>query len=161
VGTIAYMSPEQAVGRDLDARSDQFSFGLILYELACGKRAFARPSSAETMAAIIRDEPEALPADVPRPLVWIIERCLAKDPAQRYESTGDLYRELSTVRQHLSEITQTGVPSIPRPRARGRWVREAALVIAGVVLATGAGAYWRNLHPQAETVWSGVRLGGA
>ena len=65
LGTVAYMSPEQARGRELDARSDQFSFGLILYEMAAGKRAFARETSAETMAAIIRDEPEPLPASLP------------------------------------------------------------------------------------------------
>jgi serine/threonine protein kinase len=89
VGTVAYMSPEQARGQELDARSDQFSWGLILYELAGGKRAFDRPSAAETMAAIIRDEPEPLPASVPSPLCWTIERCLAKDAGLRYESTAD------------------------------------------------------------------------
>jgi hypothetical protein len=161
VGTVAYMSPEQAAGRDLDARSDQFSFGLVLYELACGKRAFDRPSSAETMAAIIRDEPDALPADVPRPLAWIIERCLAKDPVQRYDSTRDLYRELSTVRQHLSEITRTGVPSIARPPMWRRRVRDAALLLGGAVLGVLAATQWGSARRQPEAGWSGVHLGGA
>src|SRR5207247_7512992 len=81
VGTVSYMSPEQARGAEVDARSDQFSFGLIVYELAAGKRAFVRPSAAETMAAIIRDEAEPLPPSVPAPVRWVVERCLAKDPA--------------------------------------------------------------------------------
>jgi hypothetical protein len=161
VGTVAYMSPEQAAGRDLDARSDQFSFGLVLYELASGKRPFERPSSAETMAAIIRDEPEPLPPDVPRPLAWIIERCLAKDPAQRYDSTRDLYRELSTVRQHLSEITRVGVPSIAQPPVRRRWVRDAALLLGGAVLGVVAVMRWVGAPRQPEADWTGVRLGGA
>ena len=84
------MSPEQARGQEVDARSDQFSFGLILYELACSRRAFAGASAAETMSAIIRDEAEPLPASVPTPVRWVVERCLAKDPAERYDSTRDL-----------------------------------------------------------------------
>ena len=71
VGTIAYMSPEQARGEvDLTAQSDQFSLGLVLYELATGKRAFQRGSGAETMVAIIREDAEPLPASVPAPLRW-------------------------------------------------------------------------------------------
>src|ERR1017187_1802452 len=103
VGTVAYMSPEQARGRELDYRSDQFSFGLILYELAAGKRAFRRDRAAETMTAIIRDEAEPLPPTVPAPVRWTIERCLAKDPDQRYDSTRDLYRELRQTRDGLSQ----------------------------------------------------------
>src|SRR6185312_11356203 len=83
LGTVSYMSPEQARGEEVDARSDQFSFGLIIYEMATGKRAFVRGSAAETMAAIIRDEVEPLPSTVPAPLRWVVERCLAKDPAER------------------------------------------------------------------------------
>ena len=86
VGTVSYMSPEQARGQELGAASDQFSFGLIAYELASGKRAFDRPSAAETMTAIIREDAEPLPASVPQPFRWTVERCLAKDSASRYGS---------------------------------------------------------------------------
>jgi hypothetical protein len=161
VGTVAYMSPEQATGRNIDARSDQFTLGLILYELASGKRPFERPSSAETMAAIIRDEPEPLAADVPRPLAWIIERCLAKDPALRYDSTRDLYRELCTVRQHFSEITRA-LPGLSlRQPSRRRWVRDAALAVIGVAVGAVAVARWPHAPVAPDLAWSGVRLGGA
>ena len=96
IGTIAYMSPEQARGNaDLTPQSDQFSFGLVLYELASGKRAFQRASAAEIMTGIIREDAEPLPATTPPQFRWIVERLLAKEPeADRYDSTRDLYREL-------------------------------------------------------------------
>ena len=104
VGTVAYMSPEQARGDStLGPQSDQFSFGIVLFELITHKRPFQRETAAETMAAIIREEPPALPQNAPVPLRWIIERLLAKDPGERYDSTGDLYRELRQVRERLSE----------------------------------------------------------
>jgi serine/threonine protein kinase len=106
VGTAAYMSPEQARGRpDLTPQSDQFSLGVVLYELAAGKQPFRRESRAETMAAIIREEPEPLPTAVHPPLRWVIERLLAKDPAERYDSTRDLYRELRQVRERYSQAS--------------------------------------------------------
>jgi serine/threonine protein kinase len=106
VGAIAYMSPEQARGATtLTQQSDQFSFGLVLYEMCCGKRAFVRRSSAETMTAIIREDPEPLPASAPAPLRWIIDRLLAKEPADRYDTTRDLYRELRRLRDHYTEST--------------------------------------------------------
>jgi serine/threonine protein kinase len=105
-GTIAYMSPEQAgANTELTQQSDQFSLGLVLYELATGRRAFPRDSAAEIMTAIIREDAEPLPATVAAPLRWIIERLLAKDPTDRYDSTRDLYRELRQVRERLSEST--------------------------------------------------------
>jgi predicted ATPase len=106
MGTIAYMSPEQASGSRLDIRSDQFSFGLVLYEMVTGKRAFQRSTAAETLVAILRERAEpirALNPDVPAPLCWAIERCLAKEPDQRYVSTRDLARELATIRDRFSE----------------------------------------------------------
>ena len=104
VGTIYYMSPEQARGQpDLSAQSDQFSFGLVLYELASGRRAFQRGSAPETLTAIIHEDPEPLMAPIPAPLRWTIERLLAKTPEGRYDSTRDLFRELRHTRDSLSE----------------------------------------------------------
>ncbi len=112
LGTVGYMSPEQSSGRPLDFRSDQFSLGSVLYEMATGKQAFQKETAAETLVAIIREEPESigsLNARVPAPLCWIVERCLAKDPDERYASTRDLARDLSAVRERLLEA-----PSEPR-----------------------------------------------
>ncbi len=107
VGTVGYMSPEQATGEELDFRSDQFSFGSVLYEMATGTPAFRKKTHAETMAAILRDEPERLGAktlQAPAPFIWIVERCLAKDPKQRYASTRDLARDLAAVRDRLADV---------------------------------------------------------
>ncbi|HEY7573638.1 MAG TPA: serine/threonine-protein kinase, partial [Thermoanaerobaculia bacterium] len=107
MGTVGYMSPEQASGRPVDFRSDQFSLGSILYELATGQRAFRRDTSAETLAAIIREEPRPIAAQnagIPAPFRWIVERCLSKEPDGRYASTRDLARDLAMVREHLSEL---------------------------------------------------------
>jgi predicted ATPase len=107
VGTVGYMSPEQAIGEDLDFRSDQFSFGSVLYEMATGTPAFRKKTHAETMAAILRDEPERLGAktlQAPAPFIWIVERCLAKDLKQRYASTRDLARDLAAVRDRLADV---------------------------------------------------------
>ncbi|MCI0415196.1 serine/threonine protein kinase, partial [bacterium] len=102
LGTIAYMSPEQAGAKPLDFRSDQFSFGSILYEMIAGKRAFSGKTAVETMSVIIQTEPE--PIQCPPAFRWIIERCLAKDREERYESTRDLARDLKSIRDHFSEI---------------------------------------------------------
>jgi len=107
LGTVGYMSPEQASGRPVDFRSDQFSFGSVLYEMATGKRAFQRDTPPETLVAIIREEPEAIVSSnpqVPPPLCWIVERCLAKDPEERYASTRDLARDLATLRDRLMDV---------------------------------------------------------
>src|ERR1022692_2628681 len=136
MGTIGYMSPEQASGGDLDFRSDQFSLGSVLYEMVTGARAFQKNTYAETMAAILRDEPERLAArmlQAPAPFVWIVERCLAKDPKQRYASTRDLARDLAAVRDrladapaHHSEPRPSNLP-VPRTAFIGREPEAAAL----------------------------------
>ena len=116
MGTVGYMSPEQATGGELDFRSDQFSFGSVLYEMVTGFAAFRKKTHAETMAAILRDEPERLGARVlqaPAPFIWIVERCLAKDPKQRYASTRDLARDLAAVRDRLADAPAR--ESEPRP----------------------------------------------
>ena len=121
LGTAGYMSPEQARGRPVDHRSDQFTLGTILYEMATGRQPFRRETPAQTIAAIIDDTPEPLhllcPA-LPSPVRWLIERCLAKEPGERYASTLDLARELRSLREHLPEVASTGSsPPGWRPRA--------------------------------------------
>ena len=111
IGTVGYMSPEQASGAPTDSRSDQFSFGLVLYEMLTGQRAFNRPTAVETLSAIIREDPTPVGQfnpSVPAPVRWIVDRCLAKTPADRYGSTRDLARDLASARDHLSELTSSG-----------------------------------------------------
>ncbi len=140
MGTAGYMSPEQASGQTVDYRSDQFALGAILYEMATGKRAFQRKTGAETLVAIIREEPEPisqLAPKAPAPVRWIVERLLAKDPEERYASTRDLARELESVRDHLSETSLSGGLETAEPartRRRG-WLAPALLaLVIGAVL---------------------------
>src|SRR5262249_24131462 len=121
MGTVGYMSPEQASGKTLDFRSDQFSFGSILYELSTGKRAFQRKTTAKTLTAIIREEPEpvgAINPKAPAPLRWIVERCLAKEPEERFETTRDLARDLPSIRDHLSDAIVVSGEAQAAPTAR-------------------------------------------
>ena len=137
LGTASYMSPEQALGKQTDFRSDQFSFGLILHELDSGKRAFAKGSKVETMAAIVREEAPPMNEKAPPPLRWIVDRCLAKEPEQRYESTRDLFRELRDLRDHFSDAHTSAVLAPVAPKKRSRWKMPAALAAAlllGVIL---------------------------
>ncbi len=115
LGTVQYMSPEQASGGALDFRSDQFSFGLVLYEMVTGKRAFVRNTAAEVLVAIMREAAEPVGAqnpDAPAPLCWAIERCLAKEPEKRYAATRELARELAAIRERVAEK--------PAPRVEAR-----------------------------------------
>ena len=140
MGTAGYMSPEQASGQSVDYRSDQFSFGAILYEMATGKRAFQRKTGAETLVAIIREEPEPLSQAAPKapaPVRWIVERLLAKDPEERYASTKDLARDLKSLRDHLTETSVSGAlaPAEPtRTRRRGRLALATATLLVGAAL---------------------------
>ncbi len=123
MGTAGYMSPEQVRGEHVDHRADIFAFGVILYEMLSGKRAFHRPTPAETMTAILNDEPPEIEGKLPAPLKWTIERCLAKEPDQRYESTRDLYRELGNLRDHLSEAYPSlASTAVSARKSRRRWI---------------------------------------
>lgn len=159
LGTVPYMSPEQARGEEVDARSDQFSFGLIMYELAAGKRAFVRSSAAETMAAIIRDDAEPLPPSVPAPLRWVVERCLAKDPAERYDSTRDLYRELRLARERLPETSASPLVQPPVRRPMYLWGTAILAAIAIAAVSFGAARFLWRTPPPPE--WTGTMLGGS
>ncbi len=94
IGTIAYMSPEQASGKPLDARSDIFSFGVVLYEMLAGRRPFEGATPLETLQTIIHAAPLPLPMDVPAPLRDVVEKALEKDPAQRRQSMREMVVDL-------------------------------------------------------------------
>ncbi len=143
VGTAAYMSPEQARAQNIDYRSDQFSLGLILYEMLAGKQAFERPSAVQTMSAIVEDDPPAIDRALPSQLRWILQRCLAKEPEERYESTRDLARELSQLRDHFSEFTSTtgqlpAATASPGRRTKRGWPIAAAALAAALLTWIGA-----------------------
>jgi TolB-like protein/Flp pilus assembly protein TadD len=138
MGTVAYMSPEQVRGQLLDHRSDIFSFGAVLYEMLTGRMAFQRGTAAETMARIMRDEPEPLERvapNVPAPVRLIVERCLAKEPAERYDGTHDLARDLASSRLHLRESGIGVLAAAGVTKARSWWL--AALGGVAVVAAVG------------------------
>jgi serine/threonine protein kinase/Tol biopolymer transport system component len=142
MGTIGYMSPEQALAKPVDFRSDQFSLGSIVYEMATAKRAFSRGSAPETLTAIIRDEPEpiaSLAPLTPTPLRWIVERCLSKSPEDRYASTRDLARDLSTLKDRLSEATSSGTLSsaVAAPVRRASKALRASPWVLALLLALG------------------------
>jgi serine/threonine protein kinase len=150
VGTAGYMSPEQARGEPVDFRSDQFSFGSVVYEMATGRRAFRGNTRIDTLAAVLNAEPEPItrfaPA-VPAPLRWAVERCHGKVATDRYQSTRDLARELRAIRDHLSEVSSGG--SMPEePPARKRRLR--LLAIGAAALAAGAGLWALMAHPRSS-----------
>ena len=120
LGTPEYMSPEQASGQPVDHRSDIYSFGVMLYELATGTRPFVGDSNLGVLSSILRDTPAPLadtnPA-LPLDLQPIVSRCLAKDRQRRYQSAGDLRRDLEALEQSLRS-EHLGVPAIPAPHVR-------------------------------------------
>jgi hypothetical protein len=143
MGTVGYMSPEQARGGALDFRSDQFSLGSVLYEMATARRAFVGDSRPEVLAAIIREEPESLATaspKIPAPIRWVIERCLAKNPGERYASTEDLARDLRGAEAHFSELASgaSGPTVSARPASRVRAMTIALVLAAAALGALGA-----------------------
>ena len=122
IGTVEYMSPEQAAGKTVDQRSDQFSFGLILYEMATGTIAFSRETAAQTLASIIENEPRGIleiNSRCPEDLTRVVRRCLEKKPGERYHDTSELLRELKSVSAAppppppLPPVPQNPEPDVP------------------------------------------------
>ncbi len=141
MGTAGYMSPEQASGKPVDFRTDQFSLGSIFYEMATGKRAFHRSTNAETLTAIIREEVEPVAQinpSVPAPFRWIVERCLQKDPEERYASTRDLARDVRDARDHLSESAISGAVSGRVATSSAKPARRPARAVVAVAAIAGA-----------------------
>jgi serine/threonine-protein kinase len=142
VGTAAYMSPEQAKGKPADKRSDIRAFGCVLYEMLTGTRAFAGDDASDTLASVLKSDPDwnGLPDGVPNQIRVLLQRCLAKDRAQRVPDTG-IARFLIT-----EPVGAQAAPSVIAPalRPRPRWKRAVAADIAGVlvVAVTWGAATW-------------------
>ncbi|MGZ8710368.1 MAG: tetratricopeptide repeat protein, partial [Thermoanaerobaculia bacterium] len=140
-GTVGYMSPEQAAAKEIDYRCDQFAFGVMLYEMVTGRLPFSERTAAETLAAIIRNEPppvEHYNDKVPPDLVRIIMRLLAKEPEERYASTRDLARDLREVRDRISNASEPRhrsdrLLSVPPPKT----AIVAAVVVAAIIVIAG------------------------
>ncbi|HEX5228910.1 MAG TPA: protein kinase, partial [Bryobacteraceae bacterium] len=150
IGTVAYMSPEQADGHTVDARSDIFAFGAVLYEMITGKRAFAGDSKLSTLASVLHSEPVPLSKigpEIPHDVDRIIGRCLRKDPLRRWQSMADVKVALEDVLEDLESgrLGAAGVAVAAQPRSRLRLV----LLPVVIVLALLAGGYaaWRFLKP--------------
>jgi serine/threonine protein kinase len=142
LGTVGYMAPEQVQGRPVDARSDLFAFGCVLYELLAGKRAFAGATPVETSYAILHEEPAPLPQSVGPAIARIVQRCLAKDPAERFQSA----RDLAFVLDDLSSADTTAKVDAPaRPPRRRSWARLA--VALPLALVSFAAAWWLRASP--------------
>jgi len=159
LGTIDYMSPEQASGLATDFRSDQFSFGSLLYEMLTGKRPFHRETGPQTLAAIIEDEPKpiaSLNPRVPGALGTIVQRCMAKKPEKRYASTRELARELKEIRDSSTTVETRSLPAIARMYLRRLplWVE---LVLAIAVIAAGISIVALRI-PERVHVWSASLL---
>jgi serine/threonine protein kinase len=131
VGTIAYMSPEQASGMPLDARSDIFSFGAVLYEMLAGRRPFAAATGFELLRKVIHDSPAPLGDEIPEPLRALVSKALEKDPERRYSSMRDVVADLRRARQDTSV-------SLPPPKPRRKWMTAAGFAALAVAAAGGA-----------------------
>ena len=164
VGTVSYMSPEQAQGKKVDTRSDIFSFGVVFYEMLTGTRAFSGDSALSTLSAILRDEHRPMvqiAPDVPPQLELLITRCLRKNPDERWQSMKDVLAALGALKHesdsgHLYRSRIQAVEMTPRPPAPVQKKSSAPLMagIGGLVLLLaggGAGGWWwlkhRNVAP--------------
>lgn len=158
MGTAGYMSPEQVLGEPVDARSDIFAFGAILYEMLTGRRAFAGKSGLETLNAIVEGElpaPSAAEPRVPPALDAIVRHCLEKEPRRRYQSAADLEYHLASALEMVRSVPETADPGAARgdsPAAPSRpralpWRPAVALVVLGMALGALLSAWVGSVRP--------------
>jgi serine/threonine protein kinase len=155
LGTVSYMSPEQAQGRRVDARSDIFSFGVLLYEMSTGIRPFAGESPISILSSILRDEARPLgeiAPDVPPQLQQLISRCLRKEPDERWQSMKEILAALAALKQESDSgrLYRQAIP-VARPK---RSMTPLLLVLAAILVIAAAGVWWFLRHPAPTTVTS-------
>jgi len=155
VGTVSYMSPEQAEGRAVDHRTDIFSLGVLLYEMATGQRPFQGDTSMAVLSAVLKDQPRAateLNPALPSAFARILKTCLRKDPDRRYQSAKDLRNELQTLREELDsgELQRPAFAAAAAPPSRP-WMFIAASLV-GVGLLALAFALWPRSAPSAPAL---------
>jgi eukaryotic-like serine/threonine-protein kinase len=142
VGTVAYMSPEQAQDKDIDARSDIFSFGIVLYEMATGKRAFPGESPATIIGKILHKEPTTireLNPDIPEEFQRIVVKALEKDREDRYQTAHELMVDFRRLMKKETERSQTGLPAaLPKQENSKKWIWIGAAVFISICLCTAA-----------------------
>ena len=137
MGTVAYMSPEQVRGEAVDHRSDIFSFGVILYEMLTGQRPFSRVTMAETMTAILKEEPDEIPnaaSRFPLQLLRVVQTCLAKNPDDRFQTAHDLKLQLQWIAEGNTQSAST-TPVIKHHNNRERAIWAAAVIALAVLAA--------------------------
>ncbi|MGB8063813.1 MAG: protein kinase [Candidatus Sulfotelmatobacter sp.] len=159
LGTIGYMSPEQVRGLHTDHRADIFAFGAILYEMVMGKRSFERGTSADTISAILNDEPPSiaqLSPDTPVAVERVVRRCLEKDPSQRFHSASDLAFALEALSDPTISPASGAYPIVSNEPRSPRFKILAALFVAAVVIA--AAAYFLLQPPPPPRVSNYVQL---
>jgi eukaryotic-like serine/threonine-protein kinase len=155
IGTVAYMSPEQADGHTVDARSDIFAFGAVLYEMVTGRRAFSGNSKLSTLASVLHSEPVPLSqmgTPIPHDVERVISRCLRKDPQRRWQSMADIKVALEDVLEELESGKlgpAGGEAAVVQPRRRIRILLWAAVI--AIALLAGVYAGWRFLKPVQPT----------
>jgi Tol biopolymer transport system component len=151
LGTVAYMSPEQAEGRKVDARSDIFSFGSVLYEMITGQRAFRGETRLSTQSAILKEEPQAISSivqDSPRELERIVARCLRKDPDRRFQHMDDVKIALEELKEESDSGKLATAQLGAKPRQPSRWVRTGSVVLGLALIGTGI---WLRLFQPGAT----------
>lgn len=154
MGTVGYMSPEQVRGKTADHRADIFALGAILYEMLAGRRAFEKPTSTETMTAILNEDPVSISQAAPNAppgLQRVVHRCLEKNPEQRFQSASDLAFALEA----LSESGSSAIHVVDS-RSGSRWVWMAA--VAGVVVLAALLIAWWRIPPAVPVVESITQL---